>query len=147
MLMVWLGRRGLCLSLPHPFMLEKTLEHLLEERGGKKSHKELQHLCRYRKKNGRLFFKKSQRKLAFFLQTSCLPSGKRLPALSPSLLGRQKALSAGQRPGTPGEGREKAGRRPGARRGTRQQPPVLPEPSSHFKALGFPLNVLPPPLF
>lgn len=110
MLLVWFGEEGVVPLPPPPFDPGKdTGAFVRGEGGGWGNHKELQHLCRYKKKkiNGRLFFKKSQRKLPFFLQTSCLLSGKRPSIAQPQRAGKTKAFLGGAAgPAAAGERRE-----------------------------------------
>lgn len=111
-----LGRRRLCLSLLHPFILVKTLEHLLAERGGKKrkkkSHKELQHLCRYKKKiiMADYFSKKPKKTPLFSCKQAAFSLGSGPPRLSPAC-GEDKRFSRRDSGASDGRGT------PGARRG------------------------------
>lgn len=110
MLLVWFGEEGVVPLPPPPFDPGKdTGAFVRGEMGGKKNPtKNCSIYADIKKKiNGRLFFKKSQRKLPFFLQTSCLLSGKRPSIAQPQRAGKTKAFLGGAAgPAAAGERRE-----------------------------------------
>lgn len=113
--MVWLGRRGLCLSLPHPFMLEKTLEHLLAERGGEKNPtKNCSIYADIGKKNKwQIIFQKKPKKTRLFLANKLPSLWEAASSAQPQPAGKTKGSLGGAAAGNagrrPGEGRENAG--------------------------------------
>lgn len=101
MLLVQFGEERVVPFPPTPFYPGKDTGAFVsgerKKKKEKKSYKELQHLCQYKKKKGRLFFKKAKENSLFSCKQAAFSLGSGPPPLSPSMLGRQKALSAGQR--------------------------------------------------